>query len=178
MSRALLFLLALATTASTPACVWWRRDPKLFVYSDPPGARVFIDGQDSGFTTPVVLEPASSLRVSVEKPGYKRAVRPVDTERYFRIPKWNDGGTADFSLTLPIFFTFHDFIFPFQFSRRKHPRRLYFQLEPMEGAEVPHSTKPLLPASSAAASRSASAPASQPTSERATQPTSERATPP
>lgn len=64
------------------------------VTSDPPGARVFLDGKDTGLKTPAVLERVSVGRheITVELAGYKSQTRAVTVSRSSTV-------TVSFSLT-------------------------------------------------------------------------------
>jgi hypothetical protein len=121
-------LLLCAALSMSGGCVSVQSQPRLFVFSDPEGATVYINGEDTGFTTPAQIDPAVG-QVSVSKEGYVSQVRKVTSVTYFRYPRWNDGGTPDYTVTLSILRVWRDFLFPFQFYTWESPRRLYFKLE-------------------------------------------------
>jgi hypothetical protein len=130
-------LAILATAVFCTSCISLKSDRKLFVFSEPSGASVYVDGVDTGFTTPAVLEPGSA-KVSVQKEGYKTATRAVTRRTHFRYPRWNDGGTTDFTVAMCFFRTADDFFFPLQFETRAESRRIFVKLEP----ESPVSSRP------------------------------------
>jgi len=143
--------IALALGASLPSCVLFRSDPRCYIFSEPPGAAVLVDGVDTGFTTPAVLEPGSAT-IGVEKDGYFSQARSVDGRISFRFPRHNDGGASVYAIAFPLFWTFEDLIFPFQVRTREHPRRLYFRLVPLDRPDEAIAT--LASASSSAAAQS------------------------
>ena len=55
-------LLAPALLATLSACAEIRRDPGVMFASNPSGARVVVDGVDSGFVTPCHLDLPRSTR--------------------------------------------------------------------------------------------------------------------
>ncbi len=115
-------------------CLAFRGSKKVFVFTEPEGATVTIDGRDTGLTTPAVIEPGSAS-VTVEKEGFAPQTRVTSGATHFRIPRYYDGGVSDFSIAFPLFWTFDDLIFPFQFTSHEHPRRLYFRLEPVSALD-------------------------------------------
>ncbi|MFN0204997.1 MAG: PEGA domain-containing protein [Planctomycetota bacterium] len=130
----LTFALALASPALT-SCISMKSDPKLFVFSEPGAAMVLVDGEDTGFTTPAMIEPGSA-KVTIVKEGFVPVTRSVRKPIHFRYPRWNDGGTEDFTLAMSIFRTADDFFFPLQFSSRSEPRRLFVRLQPVAPPET------------------------------------------
>src|SRR5690606_7693348 len=91
VKRLLLPLILLAT----PACTYFSSREQVLVSSEPLGARIVVDGHDTGQTTPASL-PLGGLfggdhTIVLHKPGYRPAVRRVCqyTEGY--TSKWVDG---------------------------------------------------------------------------------------
>jgi hypothetical protein len=127
MKRTIQTLLVMSTL-SLASCLSISSQPKLFVFSDPDGATVLFDGKDTGFTTPAAIDRCSGT-VTVEKEGYATQSRPVVTRTDFRYPRWQDGGTSDYTIAFCLFRTWRDFFFPFQFYTHDGPERLYFKLQ-------------------------------------------------
>ena len=119
----------LLTAPLLAGCVSVDSQPRLFVFSEPSGAQVLIDGKDTGFTTPAQVDPATAS-VTVVKEGYVPQTYQVNTVTHFRYPRWQDGGTVDYTITLCLFRVWRDFFFPLQFYIWESPRRLFFRLEP------------------------------------------------
>ena len=97
---AILTLLAL----SLPSCTYWSGDPTVRISSTPAGAFIFLDGEDTGETTPAMLDLGTFLNldgflgsdrvVTIRKKGYEPErrilhhhatrrikVQPVGTQR-------------------------------------------------------------------------------------------------
>lgn len=131
MRAAVLRLFLPVIVSLTSACVSVQTQPRLYVFSDPSGASVLIDGVDTGFTTPAQVDPSSG-DVTVVKEGYLPQTRSVKTVVDFRYPRWQDGGVVDYTVTFCLLRVWRDVLFPFQFSVWESPRRLYFKLEPLD----------------------------------------------
>jgi hypothetical protein len=115
-----------------PCCTWFKNADKVLITSDPPGARVFIDGRDMGVTTPTTLELGGVLgydhELSLLKKGYRIEVRRLyqHTEGY--TSKWRDG-IADLTVpALPFWWTFGDMVFPFGVRAAIIPGEVYVKL--------------------------------------------------
>lgn len=112
MSRLLLLLLSLC-----PACTWWSSKERVLVASEPPGAAIWLDGQDTGKTTPATLDIGGHFganhELELRKKGYRPAVRRSyqHTEGY--TVRWIEGALDERVLTLPLFWTTGDVFFPF-----------------------------------------------------------------
>jgi len=130
--RPLIPILACLLTC-LPACTWWQSGENVLVSSQPLGARILIDGQDTGETTPARLTIGGNFGANhlleLEKPGYRTAQRRLyqHTEGY--TSRWNDG-VYDLAMPpLPLFWTPGDFVFPFGVRGALLPAELYVQLE-------------------------------------------------
>jgi hypothetical protein len=121
-------LLALAT-----ACTSWSSRDHVLVTSEPAGARVIVDGRDTGRTTPVRLPIGGNLgtdhTITVEKNGFRPASRRVyqHTEGY--TSRWIDGAFDPSMPPLPLFWTTGDFLLPFGVRGAILPAELHVQLE-------------------------------------------------
>lgn len=109
--------LACLLLVSTSACTWWSSPEHVMITSDPLGARIFVDGADTGRTTPARLAIGGNFgrdhAVELRLPGYRPERRTVYqyTEGY--TSKWNDGAYDIVLPPLPLFWTDGDLIFPF-----------------------------------------------------------------
>ena len=116
-----------------PACTWWQSGENVLVSSQPLGARIRIDGQDTGKTTPAQLAIGGNFGsdhlLELEKPGYRTARRRVyqHTEGY--TSRWNDGVYDVVMPPLPLFWSPGDFFFPFGVRGALLPAELHVQLE-------------------------------------------------
>ena len=64
--------------------------------SDPAGARILVDGQDSGFVTPCQIElPNEPLRrIDFVLPGYQSATRFLTTKKRVDVVYWRDAAVG------------------------------------------------------------------------------------
>ncbi len=138
-------LLALALLVTAPGCTWFSSQDDVLFTSDPLGARIFVDGTDTGRTTPAKLRLGGNFGndhdVRFEKAGYRPVERRIyqHTEGY--TSKWIDGASQDLSMPpLPIFWTLGDFLFPFGVRGAIVPGELHVKLyredEPLLGFEL------------------------------------------
>lgn len=125
-----LLALSLAALAS---CTAWRERENVLISSDPMGARILVDGEDSGYTTPHRLTIGGNFgtdhTISLEKRGYRRADRRLyqHTEGY--TSKWIDGAFDLAMPPLPLFWTAGDFVLPFGVRGALLPAELFVRLE-------------------------------------------------
>jgi hypothetical protein len=116
-----------------PACTSWSSDEHVLVTSDPPGARILVDGIDTGRTTPAKLAIGGNFGrdhvVTLQKRGYRPARRRLYqyTEGY--TAKWLDGAYEPGLPSLPLFWSAGDFFFPFGLRGALLPAELLVKLE-------------------------------------------------
>lgn len=113
------------------ACQVLSKDAPVNFATDPPGARVVLDGRDSGFVTPclIALDPFGDLRLDLVYPGYQTATRHLTAdhkayailwrEMYIRAPVWH----------FPLFLNTADFFVPVKYYKTLTPGRIYVRLE-------------------------------------------------
>jgi hypothetical protein len=100
-----------------PACTWWSSKERVLVASEPAGAAVWLDGHDTGRTTPCTLDIGGHFGtdhvLELRKKGYRPAVRRSYqyTEAY--TARWIEGAFDERLPTMPIFWTAGDMVFPF-----------------------------------------------------------------
>lgn len=126
------------------SCTWWHSTEDVLITSDPLGARVFVDGEDTGRTTPVKLaiggnfgaDHVIELRLEGHRPGFRRLYQ--HTEGY--TSKWIDGAYEIVLPPLPFFWTAGDFVFPFAIRGALVPGdvhvKLYRDDAPLLGFEL------------------------------------------
>ncbi|MCK5944224.1 MAG: PEGA domain-containing protein [Planctomycetes bacterium] len=135
LRRRLLPLLAL-TFACLPSCTAWLEKKDVLITSEPLGARILVDGEDTGHTTPHVLPIGGNFGrdhvVRLEKRGYRPAHRRLyqHTEGY--TSKWIDGAYEVVMFPLPFFWTTGDFLLPFGIRGALLPRELFVRLQRTE----------------------------------------------
>ncbi|MBL8754959.1 MAG: PEGA domain-containing protein [Planctomycetes bacterium] len=123
----------LALLLACPACTWFSSRERVLVASEPLGARIFVDGEDTGRTTPASLQIGGLFGhdhvLELRKPGYRPARRIVVqyTEGY--TSKWIDGAYDPVLVPLPLFWTGGDFATPFGIRAAVIPGELCVRLE-------------------------------------------------
>ncbi len=127
----LLALLALSGCLTTTP-------PGAFFASEPPGARIWIDGRDSGRVTPCMidLDVEDDHDVRLELPGY--VARELVLERGDRlsfIPWYYGVNSVNVRGRLPIFLPTVDLFLPFRKNEAPSPSRVFVRLRPEEGEE-------------------------------------------
>ncbi len=95
--------------------------------SAPPGATILIDGEDTGFVTPALLDvpDPDASQVSFVLPGYLPAVRGMSDERRGTWVFWRDAATPSRGWRFPLFLPAQDF---FEFYKRPGAQRLENQV--------------------------------------------------
>jgi hypothetical protein len=125
--------------ACMPACTYWKSHDNVLVTSNPLGARILVDGEDTGKTTPARLTIGGNFGtdhiIELTKPGFRSAKRRVYqwTEGY--TSRWNDSAYDLGMPPLPLFWTMGDFVTPFAIRGAILPAELYIQLDE-EGAPL------------------------------------------
>jgi hypothetical protein len=131
MPRAPFLLVPLALAALAPGCMLLGGETNVSIASEPPGARIKVDGKDSGFVTPclIALERGDGARIDLEYPGYVTATRLLTpdhqlyailwSEMYVREPVWN----------FPLWLNTRDLFVPVKYDKTLSPGRLYVKLE-------------------------------------------------
>lgn len=115
------------------ACTSWQSHGDVLICSEPLGARILVDGEDTGETTPALLAIGGNFCsdhvIELAKPGYRTATRRVyqHTEGY--TSKINDGVYTLVMPPLPIFWTSGDLLMPFGIRGALLPAELYVRLE-------------------------------------------------
>jgi hypothetical protein len=117
----------------------------VLISSEPLGAHIHVDGQDTGKTTPSRLQLGGTLghdhQVLLTKTGYRPARRRLFqyTEGY--TSKWMDGVDDPVLPALPLFWTVGDFVFPFGVRSALLPAEIHVRLDrddaPLLGFDLP-----------------------------------------
>ncbi len=109
--------------------------PGVTLASQPPGARVVVDGYDSGFVTPCTLDlDASSLRqVRFELPGHRSEVRLLTHETSNWYVPWADGDVGIKTWRFPLWLSIGDLLVPIERRSGKLPTKVFVRLRPAEG---------------------------------------------
>ena len=133
MSRRCLSSALALSFACLHSCTAWTGQPNVLVSSDPMGARIYVDGDDTGHTTPHRLTIGGNFGtdhvVRLEKDGYRPARRRLyqHTEGY--TSKLIDGAYSVVMIPLPFFWTAGDTVLPFGVRGALLPGELHVELE-------------------------------------------------
>jgi hypothetical protein len=105
------------------------------VASEPPGARVHVDGRDSGWVTPcqIALDAEETHVVKIAMDGFQPRELVLSPLERHGIVAWHEGvngvkSTIRFPLLLPTF----DLLFPFRHSQALAPGHVFVRLRPAE----------------------------------------------
>lgn len=98
--------------------------------TDPPGARVLIDGVDSGFVTPCLLELPNvpERKVAFSLRGYESAERTLVYVERTEMVYWKDASTSANTWCFPIFLNPPDFFVPIKSKSGESPSRIFVRL--------------------------------------------------
>ena len=130
--RRFLTLLTLPLACLT-SCVAWLEEENVLISSEPPGASIFVDGVDTGHTTPRVLAIGGNLgsdrSVRLEKDGFRAANRRLYQQTEVYTSKLIDGAFEVVVGPLPFFWTAGDFALPLGVRGALLPRELHVRLQ-------------------------------------------------
>ena len=106
--------------------------PGVLFASQPAGAKIVLDENDSGFVTPTLLslERDKAYEVRLELQGYEpRTLRVEPGHRVLIIP-WSDAVIAD-GVQFPLFATTEDLFFPRRVDDSHVPGRVFVRMRPL-----------------------------------------------
>lgn len=125
--------LAACLLACLPACTSWQSHENVLISSEPLGARILVDGQDTGRTTPARLTIGGNFGtdhvIELIKPGYRTVQRRVYQHTNGYTSRWNDGVYDMVMPPLPLFWTAGDLVTPLGIRGAILPAELYVQLD-------------------------------------------------
>ena len=98
--------------------------------SSPPGVEVHIDGQDSGFVTPCLmdLEDGPTRQVDFVLPGYVTETRTVAYAERKDLVYWREASGNLATWNFPLWLGSEDFFFPKKNTSGESPARLYVRM--------------------------------------------------
>ena len=130
-SLALSVLWVLGLSFFSTACVASTASPGVFFATNPPGARVFVNGADTGFATPcaISLDKTREHEVAFVLDGYDVARRELFPNTRWTATPWSDGDIGLSVWRFPLFLTFEGLFFPFGEDDDLVPSRVYAPLE-------------------------------------------------
>ncbi len=121
---ALIFLLIVSCSSTPP----------VHFSSSPPGARIVIDGKDSGFVTPASLDIRNRNHRTVEfvMPGYKTAVRDLRNGKRLKYVYYGDWVAHYNTWRFPLWLNMGDFFQQRTVLKGELPSRLFVQMQRQE----------------------------------------------
>ena len=133
--------------ASTFSCTFFSGDPYVIVTSTPAGARILVDGEDTGDTTPAKLELGGMLgsdhQIEIRKDGFVPEIRQVYHYTSAYSSRLIDAATELELLNNPVYWTFGDFFLPFGVRWRYVPHELHVVLYEARMGPVQHDAEAL-----------------------------------
>ena len=123
--------LAVLIATALSSCVMDVSSPGVFLATNPAGARVLVDGYDSGFATPcaIDLDPSKPHDVTFALEGYAEATRRLVPNPTVTVVPWADGDIGASKWRFPLFLTLDGFFFPGRSRNNLAPARVYVPLE-------------------------------------------------
>lgn len=119
-----LFLLLLL-----PACTSVYHARGLKIASDPPGARILVDGRESGYVTPAMIDlGGGSTRVDLLMPGYETATRVIGSGGFTWVLHWNEMTLEPGTWRFPLWIPLEDVIPPVNIDSGPEPGRVFVRL--------------------------------------------------
>jgi hypothetical protein len=130
--------LAAAFALLLASCVAIERNPGVMFASRPPGARVVVDGQDSGFVTPcnIDLERAPH-NVDLLLDGYQPTRVVIGKGGETWLLHWDEAYMDYHTWNFPLWLNFTDFWTPVKIDRSFEPARVFVALRLVEKTERP-----------------------------------------
>lgn len=126
--RLLLLLLTLASPALT-GCIGSIKSPGIRIATDPPGAHVLLDGQDTGFLTPAFLDlDGENGRIDMQLDGYQTATRMVRSEGHWDSTHWSEMELNSMTWRFPVWVDYDDFLTMWRFVSIYEPTRIFVRL--------------------------------------------------
>lgn len=124
-------LAAILLALSGAACVAPSRPHGVVVASEPPGARILVDGIDSGWVTPMALKLPRDERARIDLwlDGYRPATVAVAPggQKYYLI-LWRESYKDWDTWRFPLWLNYEDFLAPIKLSRGLQPSRIFVPL--------------------------------------------------
>ena len=111
-------LLAPALLLALSACAEIQRDPGVMFASNPSGARVVVDGVDSGFVTPCHLDiPRAAHDIDLVLEGHAPASVHIDATGDTWLILWDEAYVNENTWRSPLWLNARDGLFPASFTK-------------------------------------------------------------
>lgn len=122
-------LACLALLLLLGSCVAVRRVPGVIVASDPPGARIVVDGKDTGYVTPFHLGlDRDPHTLTVELDGYAPSVHRINTVSARTLIFYDEAYIWSNTWRFPLWLNVQDGLAPIKIERGYRPSRIFVRL--------------------------------------------------
>ena len=123
-----LFLTTIFAATMISSCASGRRP--IVLDSTPAGAVVFVDGKDSGHSTPCNIQlPDSSRTIGFRLPGYETEERRIRIGDRSYVVYWNDAIVDYRTWSFPLWLSAEDFFFPIKEDDGEMPSRIHVRMK-------------------------------------------------
>ena len=103
--------------------------PGILVASSPPGARILVDGKDSGFITPCNLAVSDQDHwIELMLDGYATTALRIEENTRREVVPWSEGIVRPPSWPFPLFLPARDLFTPFRTNDSPLPSRIFVEL--------------------------------------------------
>jgi len=128
--RPLLRIALLLPLAALGSCARNVSPPGVFFSSEPPGARILVDGLDSGYVTPrmIALNDKERYRISFGLPGFHPQQVILMPNKVAYWIAWEDGSVGMYGLRFPMFLAVGEMIVPRRVKTVHAPSRVYVRM--------------------------------------------------
>ena len=113
-----------------PDLTWDRKPVGVHFSTTPPGALVVIDGMQSGFATPCMLDldEDDSYRVEFELEGYQTAGLYLSPDRRWELITFDESRNEGLGWRFPLWLPFGEFWMPIRTNTALSPSRIHMRL--------------------------------------------------
>ena len=121
---------AFVLAALSSACIELQRTPGVLFATNPPGARVIVDGVDSGFVTPCNIDlPRESQDIDMVLEGYKPVSVAIEPGGQTTLVFWDEALVYPNTWRFPLWLNARDGFLPVKVERSYSPARIYAPLQ-------------------------------------------------
>jgi len=108
--------------------------PGVFFSSEPPGARILVDGKDSGYVTPrmVAFDANESYHVTFDLPGFLDEEVVLLPHKIGYWIAWEEGVVNMYGLRFPLYLSMGDMLIPRRVNTIQAPSRVFVRMQTRE----------------------------------------------
>jgi hypothetical protein len=119
-------------------CIEFRQTPGVLFSSAPSGARIVVDGVDSGFVTPRHLDLSRERHdVDLVLEGYTPTSVRIDAGGEIWLIHWDEAWVNAQTWRFPLWLNARDGLFPIKVENSYGPSRIHARLKLIEGSDRP-----------------------------------------